>query len=63
MPSQMRRPNGSTPSIPVRLFLSIEEQEKIQRIADAEERSFANVCTMLVRRALSAHAWPTKKIK
>jgi hypothetical protein len=48
----MRRPNGSEPSWLVRLFLTADEKNVISRLADAESRTLANVCTMLIRERL-----------
>ena len=50
--TSMRRPNGSLPSIVVRLFLTESEQAALQRIADQETRTLANVCTLLIRDSL-----------
>ena len=49
MNRSMRRPNGSEPSWLVRLFLTRIEKDAIHRIADAEDRTLANVCTVLIR--------------
>jgi hypothetical protein len=48
----MRRPNGSEPSWIIRLFLTTKEKDDIQRIAEDESRTLANVCTMLIRERL-----------